>query len=260
MPRINVDDELRSDPRFHLLCTLLKRHEAYGSLICLWELGQAYWRKSESNIPRTLAEQTPNYPELLQAGFVTQVDGGVYCSGAKERWGFLLARAAAGRKSAEARKRLFGTAQPPGGRQTRKHRTTIEQESNKIEPSSSSSSSKRKNLPANAGNPVFFLKKYFLEKHGARYAGVDHPWEKREWGLAKKVLEVFNKNANGKDGAALCREAIDQYMASEEPFIVRECHHFKFFYLNPMKYMQRKESEGGVQFTTLSTGEGNGAH
>lgn len=176
LARINLDDELRADPRFHLLCALVNRNLAYGALACLWELGQSYWKKAESLIPRTLAEHTPNYAELVQTGFAQERGEEVYCSGAKERWGFLLARSEAGKRSAEARKAKFGTAIPFGA----SNRTNAEQPPNKTEPSSSSSSSSQnKNKARKPSAPLGFL---FWEKYPRRNGkkiGQEETWS--EW-------------------------------------------------------------------------------
>lgn len=150
MARINVDDELRADPRFHILATLVPRHIAYGVLICFWELGQSYWKKNHSMIPKQLAEQTPNYDELVRCGFAVEKGDFVYCSGATERWGFLTARSEAGKKSVEARIEKYGTAIPHNAsnnmRTVTEIRTSLEQPPNKTEPSSSSSSSSSKGI------------------------------------------------------------------------------------------------------------------
>ena len=120
LARINIEDELRADPRFHtVLCGLVPRNLAFGALVCLWDLGQAYWKKHEL-IPDEAATHLPNFIELEKAGFVVKkVLGGQfgwYCKGAKDRWGFLTARSEAnranGRRSAEARREKYGTAQP----------------------------------------------------------------------------------------------------------------------------------------------------
>jgi hypothetical protein len=117
MASININEDLRSDPRFHALCNLLPRHIAYGALICFWETGQTFWRKNKSLIPNKLAQLTPNFAELVAAGFAAEVPGeGVYCTGAKERWGFLLTNiekaSNAGKRSAEVRREKYGTAIP----------------------------------------------------------------------------------------------------------------------------------------------------
>jgi hypothetical protein len=149
MARINVDDELRSDPRFHALCTLIGRPLAYGALLCMWELGQSFWKKNRSLIPKEVAELTPNKSELLRTGFIIEKDNGYYCIGAKERWEFLLAPQEAGRlgglKSAEARKALYGTAAPrraSNPTQTPEANTKqTRSQTNEMKPSPSSSSS-----------------------------------------------------------------------------------------------------------------------
>jgi hypothetical protein len=116
LPRINIDDELRVDPRFLALCELVGRSRAYGALCCLWEIGQAYWKKDRALIPTKLFEQLPESTDLIRSNFALLREEGVYCSGAEERWVFLMTRSDAGRlggrRSAETRLKKYGTAIP----------------------------------------------------------------------------------------------------------------------------------------------------
>jgi len=153
--RINVDNEFLCDPRMTILATKMPRHEAYGALVALWEVGQSYWKKNKGLIPLQIFEFLPRAQELLASGFVEVRDDGVYCKGANERWGFLLGPSEAGKKSAEARLKKFGTAvpihaknnpteRPPNDRRTaaeRPPKVPPEHLPNAAEHSSSSSSS-----------------------------------------------------------------------------------------------------------------------
>lgn len=136
----------------------MPKWEAIGSVVCLWEVGQAYWRKNKGLIPELIFSLLHRHAELEKFGFVERRTEGFYCKGANERWAFLLAASEAGKRSAEARRKKFGSAQPPGGRQTsRENRTDHRTESNdpsnenrtasnEIEPSSSSSFSERERV------------------------------------------------------------------------------------------------------------------
>jgi hypothetical protein len=158
MPRINIDDELRVDPRFHTLCSKIPRHEAFGSLVCLWEIGQTYWKRGKSLIPETLAEQLPHVQMLVDCEFALWTEGGLYCFGAEERWSFLLKRAEAGakggRSSAEARLEKYGSALPMNAKNSPKQNrskteapteASMQTYRSPPKPSSSSSSSEEKN-------------------------------------------------------------------------------------------------------------------
>lgn len=148
MARINLYEELPSDPRFTFLTSQIPRHEAFGSLICLWELGQAYWKKDRSVIPHHLGDRLANIEHLVRSGFVTKTESGYYCSGAKDRWDFLLVRSEHGRKgglaSAAARKEKYGSAIPNGASNRSQTEANAEAKSSKPKPSSSSSSSLNK--------------------------------------------------------------------------------------------------------------------
>lgn len=171
MARINVDDELRADPRFTSLCTIIPRHEAFGALVCLWEVGQSYWKKGESLIPQNIFDLLPHCSDLVRVGFGVCSENGVYCVGARERWGFLLARKEAGKRSAEARKQKYGSAIPVNGTN---NRTKSEQPPNKTEHSSSSSSSSSNSIQyrptASQSDPDFdlFWKEYPNKKAKVR--------------------------------------------------------------------------------------------
>ena len=165
LARINVYEELASDPRFVSLTCKIQRHEAFGSLVCLWEQGQSYWRKDRSLIPSHIAERLPNISQLIEVGFVEKTDVGYYCAGAKERWEFLLAMSENGKKSAEARRKKYGTAAPTNASNNRTKteptaEPTAEPKPNKTEPSSSSSSSKRKNTNTTEFDFESLYKKY----------------------------------------------------------------------------------------------------
>ncbi len=101
MARINVDEQLRADPRFHALCNLHPRHVAMGAVICLWELGQSYWKKNRSLIPIDIFSLSPLADEMRRVGFVEEKPEGIYCRGACERWDFLIKRIEGGKQRAE---------------------------------------------------------------------------------------------------------------------------------------------------------------
>lgn len=160
--RINVEEQLTSDPRFTKMSERIGRQLAFGAILCLWEIGQSYWKKYEL-IPNHLAEHLPNIKELIEFGLAKKEDDGVYCSGARERWGFLTCRSEAGKASAKARRDKYGSATPsnasnspnknrtniddqlelrPPNKPPNKTEQTSEHPPNKTEPSGSGSGSK----------------------------------------------------------------------------------------------------------------------
>lgn len=123
MARINIDEEIFTDPRFMALRGQLSEIEAMGSLVMLWRLGQIYWKKKGGIelIPRSLFDMLQNSEILVRTSFVVIKENGIYCCGANERWGYLRndQKVAAGKKSAESRRKKNGTAQPKKSRTTR---------------------------------------------------------------------------------------------------------------------------------------------
>lgn len=210
MPRINIDDTLRNDPRFEALCQELGKPMAYGTLICLWDLGMAYWRQSKSLIPHHIFNSLQNASHLLRLGFVELRDGFVYCRGAEEKWKFILSHSENGKKggvaSAESRNQKYGTKQPIKEKKPKETTNFVEAEPKRNEAKRSplplplplpqhlpqpATSTKNICTPAKAGGatPVAQVRKVFLESWKAKY-GRDYPsWGAKENGQASTLLK-----------------------------------------------------------------------
>jgi hypothetical protein len=123
MARVNIDEELFTDPRMMALRISLSEAEAYGLLVIFWRLGQQYWKKKGGPflIPTEVFNMIPKAENLVRCSFAFVRENGVYCAGAEERWKYLLndQKVAAGKKSAESRQKSKGTAQPNDPRTTR---------------------------------------------------------------------------------------------------------------------------------------------
>jgi len=149
LARINFEDEIFADPRFHdLVLKVGGFNEAVGRLLLFWRAAQRQWIKGKLIHPE---EMRPEWEAIIEVKLAERRPEGVYAKGSEEQFSWYLdgieQRREAGRHSAEVRKKKFGTAQPAGGKQDW-GKETIERPSNGvrtgsngIEPSSSSSSS-----------------------------------------------------------------------------------------------------------------------
>ncbi len=146
MARLTIEDCWWSDPRREALGELVGGDEV-ADVIALkaWRLAQQFWKQGRKPIPKHLFDLLRSASELLRVGLATLQDGGVYVAGSFDYLDWLNQKKAAGQvggvKSAQARRKKHGTAQP-------KPRSTPEAESKQsrskpkhAEPSSSSSSS-----------------------------------------------------------------------------------------------------------------------
>lgn len=114
MARLNVEDAFFSDPRFRLLVKLVgDEDKAAGLCLRAWFLGQKYWSKAHKTIPDTVWKAAELEP-LVAVDLAEKRADGVYVRGSSKQFDWLLGqkRAAAGVKSAKARKEKYGTAQP----------------------------------------------------------------------------------------------------------------------------------------------------
>jgi hypothetical protein len=129
MARINIEDKLFTDARFIALCNKVTRREAIGMIIDAWYLAQRYWLTGEKYIPDEEFKMAGLEP-LIDCLFAKKMDNGYYIRGSEEQFEWLKVKQLAGKKSAEIRKKKFGSAQPQKGV---KSRTDVEQCSANVE-------------------------------------------------------------------------------------------------------------------------------
>ncbi len=114
MARINVEDSFFSDPRFRLLVKHIgDEPKAVGLCVQAWLLAQRYWVNDRCLIPEKLWK-TSGLEALTEVDLAEYREEGVYCRGSEKQFKWLEhgLRAAAGRKSAKARRSKYGTAIP----------------------------------------------------------------------------------------------------------------------------------------------------
>jgi len=125
---------------------------ALGWLVLLWRFAQEHYRKDKTIIPSKSYEFYGFPDELIDFEFVEKRKNGYYVKGSKRNFEWIFKgieqRRKAGKKSAEIRKKKFGSAIPCNARNLQKNpknpnkdRTPVRTLPNGTEPSSSSSSS-----------------------------------------------------------------------------------------------------------------------
>lgn len=130
MARINIEDQLFTDGRFIQLVGKIGDIQATGLVILAFKLAQTYWLKGEL-IPKDVFFYRNEFKNLLEIGFAEEKDDGIYISGSKEQFSWLIQRKNAGKK---------------GGRKpkVKRNESGIETESSEIKSGLSESISDRK--------------------------------------------------------------------------------------------------------------------
>lgn len=150
--RINIETSVYSDFRFQdLLIKLGNRHLAKGQLQELWELAQQFWFPQRGLIPEDVFIKSGLSETLIETGWAERRSTGIYVRGSEKHFDWLFEKQEAGRASAEARKKKYGTAQPRPAVHIEQNSNTTEHSSNTVEQprtsllSSLSSYSKKEN-------------------------------------------------------------------------------------------------------------------
>lgn len=111
MARINIEDELFTDVRFRFLSRELgNEDEALGMLVRFWHIAQKHWGRGRL-VPKN-EFLMGGFEALSKAHFVDERPDGYYARGSEERFAWYLERVNAGKASARARLKKYGSAQP----------------------------------------------------------------------------------------------------------------------------------------------------
>jgi hypothetical protein len=108
MPRINIEDSLRVDPRFRKLIKMIGEIKAYGAWVIAAQTAQEFY-KQEKMIPIDIFEALEHSEELLGCGLATkqnEANGSksVYLKGSKDYFSWLSKRVEAGRLGGKSKK------------------------------------------------------------------------------------------------------------------------------------------------------------
>jgi hypothetical protein len=118
MARINIEECWWSDPRRTKL--LLKiGFAADAAAVNMWRIAQEFWGRNRGLVPREVFDKLEYSAELIQCGLADVRERSVYVRGCSEYLEWHAEKreqaSAAGKKSAEARRKKDGSAQPKGG-------------------------------------------------------------------------------------------------------------------------------------------------
>lgn len=145
MARINIEECWWSDPRRTALLLEIG-FEADSAAVNMWRAAQEFWGKSRGLIPKSVFDKLKHCEKLVEVGLADVRESFVYVRGCSEYLEWHAEKreqaAAAGRKSAEVRRKKSGSAQPKGGKgheKSERERNDIRTDANGTEPSDSGS-------------------------------------------------------------------------------------------------------------------------
>jgi hypothetical protein len=143
--RINIEECWWSDPRRTKLLLRIG-FAADGAAVNMWRLAQEFWGKSRGLVPADVFFKLEHAQELIDAGLADVRERSVYVRGCSEYLEWHAEKreqaSAAGKKSAEVRRKKSGSAQPKGGKgakKTEREPNAIRTVVNGTEPSDSGS-------------------------------------------------------------------------------------------------------------------------
>lgn len=108
MARINFEDRIYKDKRFHKLLALEQgdSFRAIGICVSAWELGMAWYLKSPNrNIPMAEWDKAEIPKSFIDAGLAKLTDSGVRITGADEHFAFLIKLQEAGERGGKSKSR-----------------------------------------------------------------------------------------------------------------------------------------------------------
>lgn len=100
--RVNVEAEVTLDPRYQALEEKVGRFVAMGMLVHFWRSAQIFFKRGQP-MPREVFE-IGGFGPLLAVGLAKECEGGVRAAGQAEQFGWLQAKADAGKRSGESRR------------------------------------------------------------------------------------------------------------------------------------------------------------
>lgn len=113
LARINVEDGLWSDPRFMKLCIKTgDQFRAIGLVVLAWKLAHKFWCPSKLPIPEKDFLDAGLDSALIDCGLAEHTPNGVRMKGSEKHFSWWFEKQKAGKRSAQARKKKYGSAQP----------------------------------------------------------------------------------------------------------------------------------------------------
>lgn len=152
MARLSIEECWWTDPRRSKLVKILGSEEiADGAALKTWRVAQEFWKYGRGLVPLHVFNHLEHAKAMIDCGLATVRESFVYVRGSSVWLDWCAERSEqareAGKKSAEARRKKNGTAQPAGGKgssspeKSERDPNDIRTDSNASEPSVSGSGS-----------------------------------------------------------------------------------------------------------------------
>ena len=146
MARINIEDSVfQSACYMDLILSVGCKFKAIGIITILFKEAQKYWVPNRQPIPKQIFTKLGFPNSIIDLGFVDELNDGFYVKGSEDAFNWLIEKheqaKEAGKRSAEARKKNFGSAQPISNvkqESSNEPRTTVERSLNSVERPSTS--------------------------------------------------------------------------------------------------------------------------
>jgi hypothetical protein len=243
--RINIEDDIWTDPRFMKLTLAVGDHlKATGLIVMAWRAAQKFWLNGKRPIPREVFERDLD-EALISVDLAERNEAGdVYIKGSEEQFAWLIQRQKAGKDGGKK----SGKARLEKKEKSPKRTEAGSSETKRAEPSSSfsisSSISKESPLPSvkgerpaePSGPDVARIIGVYVKAWQTRYKTRERPdVGGRTQGLIKALLRDYPPER-------LC-SLIEHYCAMGEPWFEKKTHDFPTFRENLTKIAA---SMGGV--------------
>ena len=117
MARVNTEECWWSDPRRSALIKAVGEEErADGLALKMWRLAQKFWESERRLIPKSIFETLPHHAELVRCHLAEAREDMIYVRGSSQYLDWTIEerakRVAGGKKSAETRRKKYGSAVP----------------------------------------------------------------------------------------------------------------------------------------------------
>jgi hypothetical protein len=110
MARINIEDSIYRDERFHKLSAFEGYYKALGICVAAWDLAHRWFNKHPENlIPFSVWDEKNELSLLEKYGLAERRDNGVYVKGSSTQCDYLTKRVEAGRRGGLKSQEIFSS-------------------------------------------------------------------------------------------------------------------------------------------------------
>ena len=150
MARINIEDSIYRDERFHRLSAFEGKYKALGLCVAAWDLAHNWYLKHPDGlIPFSEWATQPELTLLEKYGLAERLENGVYVKGSKTQCEYLSKRSQAGKKGGLKSQEISASKR----KQIEQNQPSSSSSSSISSSTSNSNSKKNKNIPEGAIAP-----------------------------------------------------------------------------------------------------------